>query len=182
MPNSNAINFMSQPQNYRQSERYLVGNSLQNVNMKALNERAKSSTYNRKPFKNMKGQLSSTSSNRGMQGFMSATALSQIPPKTNVQVLDEYFSRYDTFGQIGVIKFTAEFERLTELIKKFWKLKDTSRQEIEKVSAQFEKMLAKGESHACPEADKQSMLTRLNRYLHMMREYYDTEVRIRNVH
>ena len=43
-------------------------------------------------------------------------------------------------------------------------------------------MLAKGESHACPEADKQSMLTRLNRYLHMMREYYETEVRIRNVH
>ena len=43
-------------------------------------------------------------------------------------------------------------------------------------------MLAKGESHACPQADKQSMLASLNRYLLMMRDYYETEVRIRNVY
>ena len=43
-------------------------------------------------------------------------------------------------------------------------------------------MLVKGESHACPEADKQRMLASLNRYLHMMRDYYETEVRIRNVY
>ena len=65
---------------------------------------------------------------------MSATALSQIPPRTNVQVLDDYFSKYDTCGQIGVIKFTTEFERLIDLVKKFWKLKGTPRQETEKVT------------------------------------------------
>lgn len=42
-------------------------------------------------------------------------------------------------------------------------------------------MLTRGESHACPEVDKQNMLASLNRYLHMMREYYETEVRICNV-
>ena len=44
--------------------------------------------------------------------MLSATALSQIPPKTNVQVFDNYYSNYNTQGQIGSIKFTAEFERL----------------------------------------------------------------------
>ena len=48
LPMPNSINLMSQPGNYRQSERHLVGNSLQHVNMKAINERAKSSTQNRK--------------------------------------------------------------------------------------------------------------------------------------
>lgn len=38
-------------------------------------------------------------------------------------------------GQIGSIKFTAEFERLIELIKKFWKLKGTPKQESDKVNA-----------------------------------------------
>ena len=76
-------------------------------------------------------QVGSGSSHR--MNIMSATALSQIPPKTNVQVLDDYYSNYNTQGQIGSIKFTAEFERLSEKIEKFWKLKDTSKVEREKV-------------------------------------------------
>ena len=65
--------------------------------------------------------------------LLSATALSQIPPKTNVQVLDNYYSNYNTQGQIGSIKFTAEYERLSDKIEKFWKLKMTSKVEREKV-------------------------------------------------
>lgn len=65
---------------------------------------------------------------------MSAVDLSQIPPRTNVQVLDDYYSQYNTMGQIGSIKFTAEFERLADKIGKFWKLKETPKSEIEKVS------------------------------------------------
>ena len=79
-----------------------------------------------------------SSSSRPMKNLMSATALSQIPPKTNVQVLDEYFQQFDTNGQIGNIKFTAEFERLTDLIRKYWKLKGTPQVETEKVTAKFD--------------------------------------------
>ena len=63
--------------------------------------------------------------------MLSATALSQIPPKTNVQVLDDYYSQYDTNGQICSIKFSAEFERLKDKIEKFWKLKQTPKAECD---------------------------------------------------
>ena len=62
-------------------------------------------------------------------------------------VLDNYFEQYDTLGQIGTIKFSAEFGRLAGMIKKFWKLKGTGSKETEKVKAQFEKMMARGEAH-----------------------------------
>jgi len=74
-----------------------------------------------------------SSLNINTKKFMSAVDLSQIPPKTNVQVLDDYYSQYNTMGQIGSIKFTAEFERLADKIEKFWKLKETPKSEMEKV-------------------------------------------------
>lgn len=43
-------------------------------------------------------------------------------------------------------------------------------------------MLARGEAHNCPEPEKQNMITSMNSYLNMMREYYDTEMRIQNLY
>ena len=83
--------------------------------------------------------------------MLSATALSQIPPKTNVQVFDNYYSNYNTQGQIGSIKFTAEFERLQEKIDKFWKLKMTPKIEREKVNKALYQMQVRGEAHECLE-------------------------------
>ena len=80
---------------------------------------------------------------------MSATALSQIPPRTNVQVLDDYYSNYNTQGQIGSIRFVAEFERLNDKIEKFWKLKATPMVEREKVRKVLESMSLRGQNHNC---------------------------------
>ena len=113
---------------------------------------------------------------------MSATALSQIPPKTNVKVLDDYYSKYNTIGQIGTIKFTTEFERLNEKIEKFWKLKETPSSEIKKVREVLAQMQVQGEAHECSESIKYNLLQALTDYLRMMKDYYDTEVQIRNVY
>ena len=83
--------------------------------------------------------------------MLSATALSQIPPKTNVQVLDDYYSQYDTNGQICSIKFATEFERLADKIEKYWKLKQTPRVECDKVRKLFGAMKSQGEAHETTE-------------------------------
>ena len=50
-----------------------------------------------------------------------------------MRVLDDYFSSYNTLGQIGSIKFSSEYERLVDKIEKFWKLKGTPKVETDKV-------------------------------------------------
>lgn len=114
--------------------------------------------------------------------LMSATALSQIPPKTNVQVLDDYYSNYDTQGQIGSIKFSAEYERQVDKIEKFWKLKGTSDVEREKVRKVLSQMQSFGEAHECSELSQRNMLTAMTEYLKMMKDYYQTEAEIRNIY
>ena len=137
----------------------MVGNSLQNMNLHDRNyQRAKSSTQNRTYTARITRELkalernATQSSHRYGNVNMSATALSQIPPKTNVPVLDEYYQTYNTAGQIGTIRFIAEFERLSEKIEKFWKLKSTPRVEVDKVRSVLLQMRMKGERLDCPEA------------------------------
>ena len=107
LPSSSTTAYQSQVQG-RQSQHVLVDNSLQRMNLRALFERAKSSTLNER-------QARLRASSQG-NNLVSATALSQIPPRTNVAVLDEYYSSYNTQGQISAIKFAAEFERLADNI------------------------------------------------------------------
>ena len=42
-------------------------------------------------------------------------------------------------------------------------------------------MLARGEAKDCHEPEQHAMLAKLNWYLQLMKEYYDIEVRIRNI-
>ena len=42
-------------------------------------------------------------------------------------------------------------------------------------------MQVRGEEKDCQEMEQHAMLAKLNWYLQMMKEYYDTEVRIRNI-
>ena len=123
-----------------------------------------------------------SSSHHQIMNLMSATALSQIPPRTNVQAIDDYYSNYNTQGQIGSIKFVAEFERLSDKIEKYWKLKLTAKIEREKVRSVLCQMKAQGETHDCSEDEQRNMLACMTEYLKMMKEYYQTEVKIRNIY
>ena len=81
--NSSAVQYSSGPCQRKSQDgaAIRVGSSLRN--MKLANIRAKSSTTRRGGGR--------------PQQYMSATALSHMPPpKTNVQVLDDYYQRYDT--------------------------------------------------------------------------------------
>ena len=102
------------------------------------------------------------------------------PPKTNVLVVDNYFTEYDTLGQIGSIKFVSEFERLEEKIEKFWKLKGTGQKETENVKFKFGKMIQRGKAHSCQDSERQAILTSINIYMETIREYYDMETKIKN--
>ena len=96
--------------------------------------------------------------------------------------MDDYYSAFDTVGKITTIKFTAEFERLVDKIKKFWKLKATPKSETEKVSRIFAQMQTEGEAAECAESVHKNTLAGLSEYLRMMKDYYSTEVRIRNIY
>lgn len=97
-----------------------IGSSLPNMRVMGLRSGGKSHTK-------------SSREGRDFNKMISATALSQIPPKTNVRVLDEYYKSFNTQGQIDSIKFVTEFERLLDKVEKYWKLQETPIGERKKV-------------------------------------------------
>ena len=97
-----------------------IGSSLPNMRVMGLRSGGKSHTK-------------SSREGRDLNKMISATALSQIPPKTNVRVLDDYYKSFNTQGQIDSIKFVTEFERLLDKVEKYWKLQETPIGERKKV-------------------------------------------------
>jgi len=71
---------------------------------------------------------------------------------------------------------------MQDKVQKFWKLKGTPKVECSKVQKVLNQIRAQGISHDSTGESQKNMLAGITEYASMMKQYYLTEARIRNIY
>jgi hypothetical protein len=98
------------------------------------------------------------------------------PPRTDIPVIDQYYSQVDTVKEVGSIQFKSVYLRLLDKVERFWHAKSTGKAERQRIKSQLAGQLDYLDSQSEDTLIEQMhLLDQIEKYITIMKEFYEIE-------